>query len=263
MNWLLGLTAVAALLAASPARAQGPLLARDTADVGAPAQYQVGVFNPLKVGLVDGLELQTQPLLFFVSPNAVFRVRHGEIAGFRFVGEYGIYCPTPAMMLLQGWLFPTWSQGGGKVGWWLVPSAGLAVSRGNRLSRVLTFNLDVAAGIPLTRHDLTPLSGVAPLEDLFAPVTSGFRTRFNVTYDAALLPWLRARAYLGLSVHGANPSPVGFNGGAGFDVAVGKQSRFTLGFLWWNADTGAIDETTHERYRNNDFFPTLDFIWAG
>lgn len=254
-----------ALLAASVARAE-PLPARDLADVHAPGGYSVGILSPLKVGLHDGLELQTHPLVFFVSPNAVVRVAHGALLGFRFTGEYGLSLPTPAMKLSQGYLFPAWEEGGGEVGWFLVPRVGLVATRGDPASRTLTLRADVAVGVPLTKSDATAPGGVAPLDDLFAPVFAGFRTRVGVSYDARLVDWLRVRAGVGVSLHGTTPempSPVAFNAGLGLDLAVGKRSRFTLGVVWWNADTRAIDARTHERVRSNDFLPTLDFIWAG
>jgi hypothetical protein len=33
--------------------------------------------------------------------------------------------------------------------------------------------------------------------------------------------------------------------------------------MWWNSDSRAIDYRTHQHVRSNDFFPTIDFIWAG
>jgi hypothetical protein len=111
------------------------------------------------------------------------------------------------------------------------------------------------------------MTGVTPVAELFAPVFTGFRGRLKVSYDARLgLDWLRGRLFLGMNLHGTNvdyPSPVTVNGGGGFDVAVGKYSRFTLGFIWWNADTRAIDPKTHKGVRSNDVYPTIDFIWAG
>ncbi|MBI5544990.1 MAG: hypothetical protein HY901_13955 [Deltaproteobacteria bacterium] len=246
----------------SSARAE-PLLSRDTADVGSAGSYSIGVFNPLKVAVSDGVELQAHPLLFFVAPNLTVRIAQGELGGFRLASEYGLWCPTPLMRLTQGFLFPTWDHGSGEVGWSLVPQAGLVATRGHRASRTLTLAADIAVGIPLTRDDLTAPGGIAPLDDWLAPVTTGFRARLNVAYDVSLVSWLRGRAYLGLSLHGKNPSPVAFSGGLSLDLAVGRNSRFTLGMMWWNADTREMDLRTHQHVRSNDFFPTLDFIWAG
>jgi len=168
--------------------------------------------------------------------------------------------------VLQGFVTPSYSFGGGQVGWSLVPSVGLVATHGERSERTLTFNADVAMGIPLTGDTTTAPSGVAPYDDLLSPIYGRARFRLGATYDASLLEWLRVRGSLGMSVHGTSdddPSPVAFNATLGFDLAVGKRSRFTLGVLWWNADTRAIDLATHEHKRSNDFFPTIDFIWAG
>ena len=255
--------APAAAPAPSPAEVKAPLPARNTADVGKKGSYSIGVFNPLTVALVDGLELQTQPLLFFISPNVLFRVDHGKVGDLRIAGEYGVYCPTPAMKLAQGWLFPTWGKSGNQVGWFLVPSVGIVGTVGEQKGSTFTLAMDLTVGIPLTRNDTTSIVGIAPLDDLFAPVTTGYRYRATATYDLSLLTWLRARAYLGLSLHGNNPSPITMTGGGSLDFAVGKYSRFTLGFMWWNADTQAMDQKTHAHVRSNDVFPTIDFIWAG
>ena len=258
-------TVLAVLLAASSALAD-PLPARDTADVGKKGDWSIGVFDPFKIAVHDGVELKGPSLLFLVAPNVTVRVAHFEAFGFRFAGEYGVSTPSPLMHLLQGYLTPTYADGGGAVGWFLVPSVGLVATRGNRLSRTLTFSADIAAGIPLGRDTSTAPSGVAPYDDMLSPIYGRVRFRVGGSYDARLFNWLRARAWLGMSLHGTSydsPSPVAFTGSLSLDLAVGKSSRFTLGVLWWNADTHAIDLANHSRERSNDFFPTIDFIWAG
>ena len=250
--------------ACASASARADLLpARDTADVGVEGSWSIGLIAPLTYAISDGLEVQTHPLFFLVAPNFVVRAEHGQALGFRFAGEYGAFCPTPAMRLTQGYLFPSWAETGGQIGWVVVPHAGIVATRGNRYERTLSFSVDAALGVPLTHGNPISFGGVAPVDDELAPVTTGFRVRLNATYDAAILSWLRARAWLTLSLHGRNPSPVGVSAGGGFDLGVYKAWRVTAGFMWWNADTGAIDEASHAHVRSNDFFPTLDFIWAG
>ena len=220
----------------------------------------------MKIAVHDGVELKGPSLLFLVDPNLTVRVAHFEAFGFRFAGEYGVSCPSVLLHELQGFLSPSYADGGGTVGWALVPSVGILASYGERTERVLTLSADVAFGIPLTRDDTTAPGGVAPYDDLFSPIYGKVRGRLSVTYDARLLDWLRARGSFGVSLHGTtqdSPSPMALNATLGFDVAIGKQSRFTIGAMWWNADTGAIDLATHKHIRSNDFFPTIDFIWAG
>ena len=58
-----------------------PRPARDTADVGKQGDYSVGIFNPLRIAILDGVELEANPLVFFVAPNvnARFRVIGGPL----------------------------------------------------------------------------------------------------------------------------------------------------------------------------------------
>lgn len=268
----------------TPAPARTPnLAARDTAVVGAKGSWSIGVFNPLTYAVTDGIELQTQPLLFFVSPNALVRVQHAELAGFRLAGEYGLSVPTPAMRLLQGGgptpvaLFPTWNHSDRKVPIFVAPRAGLVATRsfGEEdedaapiRADALTLRADLVVGIPLTRNDVGPAPGVAPYDLLMAPVLTGFRARAGVTWDRPLLSWLRGRVYGDLWVHGEQvpghpASRVTFTTGIGFDLKVGESSRFTLGAMYWNSDTAAFDYESWSHVRSHDFFPTIDFIWAG
>jgi len=251
-----------ALLLALPASAQR-LAPRDGAAVGAPGSWSVGLFNPLRYAVRDGLELQGHPLLFFVSPNLLARLDHGELAGFRLAGEYGFSVPTPAMRLTQGFLFPSWDRSDKQIGWLLVPRAGLVASRRAREDDLFTARLEAAVGLPLTRNDAEPLEAAPAIDVLFAPALTGWRTRVGALYDLSLTGALRLRGYADLWLHGRQPSLWTVDAGVGIDIAVGKASRFTLGVIWWNGDQNAIDERTHEHVRSNDFLPTLDFIWAG
>jgi hypothetical protein len=248
-----------ALAAATEAAAEG-LPARETAHIGPRAS--VGVFNPLSVPLSETLEVRGHPLLFLVSPNAVLRVRHLEVREWTLTGEYGLSVPTLAMRLTQGFLFPSWNTSDKRVGWTVVPRAGLVASHGAPSGNVLTLAADVAAGVPLGPNDATSLGTLAPLEVLLAPALAGWRAHAGALYDLPLSARLRGRAYADLYLHKARPSPVTFRVGLGLDVGVGESSRFTVGAQWWNSDQHARDMATGERHRSNDFVPTLDFIWG-
>jgi hypothetical protein len=253
------------------------LTARETALVGPPGSYSVGVFNPLRAAFHHGFEIETQPLIFLISPNAVVRVAHLDRgARLRLTGEYGLSVPTFAMRLLQGHLFPTWHYGQQRVGWIVAPRAGLVGSVGDPEGHVVTLRMDLTVGVVLTHTDTMPLDTYAPLELLFAPVTGGYRGRLGAIYDRKLSPRWRLRGYADLYLHGSGElhdrgdSPFGSSPhattrlGLGADVALGwrRTNRLTFGVAWWNYAQHEIDPNTFEARRSNDIFPTVDFIWA-
>lgn len=260
------------LLAGSSALAQ-PLPARDTADVGARNSWSVGVFNPLRWSIRDGVELEAQPLVALVSPHVSVRVAH--LSGrWRVAGEYGLGVPTFGMRLLGDLLFPSWDPetSGDRIGWALVPSVGAVVSTGER--GVFTARAQLAIGIPLGRNDANPLDAYAPVDLAFAPALTGLRARIGAQYDHPLTERLRLRGGADVWATGANPaparSPLFLSAWAGLDVGVGASSRFTAGLRWFNSDqrrTRLVQDaegfSTRQRVRSNDVFPTLDFIWAG
>ncbi len=238
------------------------LCSRDTAEIGSCGDYSIGVFAPLVYDINDNLAVRGHPLTFFVAPNAVLEVNHGGLGPVRLKGEYGLSVPTGVMMLLQGFVFPTWDHSDRQVGWFLVPRAGVVASLWRGEPHVLSGRVNLAVGVPLTHSDATPLGGIAPLELLFAPVLASYRAQIGVDYDRSLLPWLRARAGVDVFAFGDAPA-ITLRANLGVDIAVGEWSRFLVGCVWWNSDTGAIDLESHESARSNDFLPTVDFIWAG
>ncbi|MFA6570406.1 MAG: hypothetical protein WCT77_04140, partial [Bacteroidota bacterium] len=61
-------------------------------------RWEVGIFQPLRYGLKDKIELSTQPLTFLIMPNLDMKWGHGDFAGFSFASSHGIYYPS---MLLR------------------------------------------------------------------------------------------------------------------------------------------------------------------
>jgi hypothetical protein len=251
------------------------LLPRDTALVGV-ERYAVGVFNPLTIRLSERMELRAHPLLFLVAPNAILRVGYVRDAdGWSMAAEYGLSIPTMAMRLSQGYLFPSWERGGGTIGWSVAPRAGVVVTRGFSRPTTVTVATDVTVGVPISRSDAMPLDAPAPLNLLMAPVLTGARAHLGVLIDRQLTSALRLRGYGDAYVIGQSSprNAVGGLGwsnlvtrvGVGLDLAPGRRrmNRVTLGLAWWNSEQHEIDEATFERVRTNEFWPTLDFIWAG
>lgn len=247
---------LAAITSLSTAAEPTALEARETARVLPARTWRVGVFNPLQIGLGGGFEVQTHPLVFFVSPNVVLRKQALDTAGWTLSGELGLSVPTFAFQLLRGYLFPTNAE----IGWMVVPRLGAFASFGEQ--HVTTISADFAFRIGITEGEVGPLDTYAPLEMLTSPALGGYRLRVGGAYDHSLLQWLRARAYADGFLHGATEGPgITVRAGVGLDLAVGDSGRFTLGAIWWNSDQGAHEEQGNFQ-RSNDFYPTVDFLWT-
>jgi len=250
------------LLLAAPAALGQALAPRDSALPAAPGSWSVGVVDPLRYALGERVTLSTHPLLFLVAPNAGVRVGLGSPGGVALAAEAGVSVPTLALRLAQGYLLPSWETSGRKVGFSVVPRAGLRASRALGEAGLLTLTADVAAGLALADSDTRALGAPAPLELLLAPALGGVRTHAGLLYDWALHPRLRLRSHVEGFHYAAGGSPWSVRAGLGLDVGVGAHGRLALGAQWWNSDQHAYDFERGEHYRSNDFLPTLDFIWT-
>lgn len=273
---------VAAFFASTALAAEAPS-PRETADLLAPGQWSVGVFNPLRYGLTDSVELVGHPLLYLAgSPNVVVRVGHLE-GPVRVTGEYGLSLPTVGARLMKGFFFPSWETSGDNVGWMLVPRAGVVVSGDVAADGVWTARADFAFRLPLGGNDAMPFeSFLAPLDLVFAPALTGWRARVGVGYDHALSARLRGHGEVNVYATGRNPDgwaqpadvdgtgvPLYVSAHAGVDVALSEQARLTFGVIWYNYQQFATrlvtDEegfSSFERTRSNNVLPTIDFIWT-
>ncbi len=270
---------------AAPAPKEG-LAARSTAFVGPKGSWSVGVFNPLRIAVHDRVELEANPLLFFVAPHVTSRFGLLEDGRVRVAGELGLLVPTFGMRLLKGYFFPTWATSKNDIGWMVVPRAGLVVSGGEPLGDVWTGTLDFSARVPFGPVNAGPLNSfLAPLDLLFAAPLTGYSTRLGVAYDKALTTRFRLRGEAnvhltgtqgGLFTDGTDVGPLAslsqwyLTAHLGLDIRVGKMSRFTVGCYFANYDQGATAVVTgadgfaeRVRVRSNNFLPTIDFIWAG
>ncbi|MBM4363995.1 MAG: hypothetical protein FJ104_15045, partial [Deltaproteobacteria bacterium] len=220
--------ALALLLAAPAARA---LPARSSANVLEPGRWSVGAIDPLRLGVGSGVELATHPLLdLLLSPNLEARVLLRRRGALRVTGEYGLSVPTFAMRLTQGYLFPSWERSAARVGWFVVPSTGLAVSYGRRT--IATGRLETAVGVPIGRNDATPLDTWAPLELLLAPALTGFRSHVMLEIDHPLAPWLGGRASVDGYRIGPSETPRSqflFGATAALDLRTSERTTLTLG----------------------------------
>lgn len=268
MNKLLAALAGLSLgLLSTPASA---LPARSTADIVEPGRWSIGAFDPLRVGVTHDVELVTHPVLdLLLSPNLEARVVMARRGSLRVTGEYGVSVPTYAMRLTQGYLFPAWKTSDNRVGWFVVPSTGLAVSYGE--ATVWTARLEVAAGIKVGRNDARPLDTWAPLELLLAPPLTGYRSHLTLGVDHPFLPWLRGRASLDGWIIGPSDPPRSrflFGGSAALDLKTSERTTLTLGAIVYDYDQhrtevvrGDDGRWQRKRVRNVDVWPMIDFVY--
>jgi len=271
LRWICAATVFSLGAGLSTSARAEPTRALYTADVLDKGRWSFGLMSPLRIGLGKRLEVDTQIVPWLLlSPNASLRMDLGRLGrGIRATGEVGLSVPTGAMWLTQGYLFPTWASSDGRVGWFVVPSAGLWISGGDR--GVWTTRLETTVGIPLGESDATPLESYAPLELLFAPLLNRFRTRIGGAYDYALLDWLRARVELNGYMIGKSPypprSPFYFSAEAAVVLGLGSRVSLALGAILYNYDqreqvleTGDDGRLHRVGVRSNDIFPTLDLV---
>lgn len=281
-----------ALLFAVPAVAT-EFAARETADVGKPWDWSVGVFNPLRLAILDGVELELHPLVFLTAPNVDVRVAHlkGQPGELRLTGEYGLSLPTGGLRLAKplgvgGDLLPSckvanqnpalenWCD---RAPWVLVPHAGLVLSGGlwteaARERATWTVRADVAKGIHLAGHDVRPLDAWAPVDVSLAPSLGYWRAQVRGQWDQEVLRWLRLRGelagYVTSQPADADRSPLTLSVYVGADLRTSTHTRLTAGAIYWNSDrhevvvrknVGGFAEVV--RVRSHEFWPTLDFIW--
>jgi len=241
--------------------------ARDTADVIAPGKWSVGLLDPLRVGVTKDVEIVTHPVIsLLLSPNVRARVAF-RTTGLRVTGEYGLSVPTVAMRLTSGYLFPSWEKSDRRVGWFVVPSVGLALSYGS-----FTARLDSAIGVPIGRNDATPLDTWAPVELIFAPSLNGYRHHLGALVDHPVTEWLRVRGALdGWMIGPFDPpkSQLIFAASAGVDVRLSQRCRLALGAILYESDQrrtvverGEDGRWHRNRVRSIDVYPTFDLIFA-
>lgn len=241
-------------------------LARDSADVIDKGRWSVGIVDPLRVGVAKDVEVVTHPIItLLLSPNIETRValRTGKL---RVTGEYGLSVPTFAMRLTSGYLLPSWKTSDNRLGWFVVPSVGVALSYG-----VWTGRIDSAIGVPLGRNDAKPLDTFAPIELIFAPALNGYRHHVGTIVDHPATTWLRLRGALDAWMIGPFDPPKSqtiFAAAAGVDLVLSRW-RIALGGILYNSDQRRqlVERGDDGRYirrnvRSWDIYPTFDVIFT-
>lgn len=293
VQWAARLIAVAAVAVGGAVDAE-PLAPRETADVLTRGQWQVGIFNPLRIGMGRG-ELVVHPLVALAAPHAEWRVAlrpHREAGDLRLTAVAGLAVPTPAWRMakpfgLSGDLVPSCKVAAHdtalagqcqRPGWLVVPKLGLQLSQGygqrdGGESGVWTLSAEVAKGIAVVGDTARPLDAWAPVAVQFAPYVGLWRAQGKLAWDHALADALRVRGELAVHWIGRPDddvlSPWYFSGYVGMDIRFSSHLRGTLGAIWWNADkhqrevSTAADGFATVRYvRSHEVWPTIDLVWS-
>ena len=66
-----------------------------------PKSWSVGIFQPLRYGLQEGLELSSHPGWFFVLPNASFKIPFLDFKSFHTAAKVSFTYPTPLLNMLS------------------------------------------------------------------------------------------------------------------------------------------------------------------
>lgn len=73
----------------------------NTAQLMPAGKWESGIFQPLRYGLNDKIELNTNVLLLPLVPGAALKISLGEAKGFILSGEHGISSPTPFLNVVS------------------------------------------------------------------------------------------------------------------------------------------------------------------
>ena len=63
-------------------------------------RWEVGIFQPMRYGLNEGLEYSTHPLLFFVMPNISLKISQKDIRGYKTATRLKVFYPTPMLNMV-------------------------------------------------------------------------------------------------------------------------------------------------------------------
>ena len=63
-------------------------------------KFEVGLFQPLRYGLSEKIEISTHPVLIFFIPNLAIQKRHPSWAGFGLASRHSLVIPTPLLKMV-------------------------------------------------------------------------------------------------------------------------------------------------------------------
>ena len=72
-----------------------------SAHIMPPKKWSIGIFQPLRFGLKEGLELSSHPGWFLVLPNASFKIPFADFKSFNTAAKVSFTYPTPLLNMLS------------------------------------------------------------------------------------------------------------------------------------------------------------------
>lgn len=64
-------------------------------------RLEIGLFQPLRYGVSEKLEISSHPLVFFVMPNISVKTPHGNIGGWSTASRHRLLYPTPLLNMFS------------------------------------------------------------------------------------------------------------------------------------------------------------------
>jgi hypothetical protein len=99
-------------------------------------RFEVGLFQPLRYGLTESVELSTHPLLFFVMPNLSAKWAHTQLGAWTIASRHGFNYPSALLRLLA-------REGTGGI-----------ISPEFKIPAIFSFQNELLASTPLGKHHL-------------------------------------------------------------------------------------------------------------
>lgn len=148
-------------------------------------EWEYSLQGPLRYGLCNGLELQTNPILNLILPNITARIALGKVHGFTFASEHEVAYYSPFLRFFQGdgtgaLIAPT-----ANVPTALVIRNGIVTSR-NWQKLAFTSGLDINLSLHSTKMEQRYSVDIPLLYPRLAPIYSGVTLKWSNTLQGKI-----------------------------------------------------------------------------
>ncbi len=77
------------------------IISSKTAYLLPPKSVEIGLFQPLRFGLNNNLEISFHPISMFVSPNLQIKKSYSTFLNFNFASQHTVFYPTPLLKMIS------------------------------------------------------------------------------------------------------------------------------------------------------------------